>query len=158
MKNSQPDPVIETFVEEFTPSMLHLPRLSLPQVTPAQLMARRQRYSVQMVDIPFTPQTTPFPQTPTPTPSLYTESLSAHIPFPTPQTNIIASASVSTASHQPSPTPRLDFSQSLRAGVTVVPRSMIRHSEPTVVDALIACGTLLLLGLFIVLLLYYFSA
>jgi hypothetical protein len=153
MKNSQPNPVIETFTEELTPLILHLPLLSLPQVTPAQLMARRQRYDVQMMDIP---QTTPFPQTPMPSPALYTESLSVQVPFPTPQTDI-ASAAVPLVPLQPSPTPQLEFSQSLRAGVTVIPRSMIRHDEPTVVDALIACGTLLLLGLFVLLLLYYFS-
>jgi len=40
-------------------------------------------------------------------------------------------------------------------GITYIPRSMTRHTEPTVVDALIACGTLILLCLCVLLFLYY---
>ena len=40
-------------------------------------------------------------------------------------------------------------------GMTYIPKSMTRHKQPTLVDALIACATLLLLCLCFLLLLSY---
>ncbi len=153
MKNLQPNIRIKTLPDEDTfPSV---PRLSLPQVTPAQIIAKRQHSHV--VSVPLlqpVAQTTPFPQTPI-TPPL-AEPLTWQSSVLQTKKNV-PSVSLLSGPQVPFPTPRFDFSHSLRAGVTYIPRSMTRHKEPNVVDALIACGTLVLIALFIMMLLYYFS-
>ena len=153
MENLQPKFRIET--QPYGDTFPSVPRLSLPQVTPAQVIAKRQHSHVVSAP-PLQPvaQTTPFPQTPV-TPPL-AEPL-------TWQSSVLqtkkdaSSVSLLSGPQVPFPTPRFDFSHSLRAGVTYIPRSMTRHKEPNVVDALIACGTLVLIALFILMLLYYFS-
>ena len=155
MENSQPKFRIETLPDGDIFPSVPLPRLSLPQVTPAQVIATRQHSQAGTTPL-LQPegQTTPFPQTPM-TP-LLAEPL-------TWQSSVLqtkkdaSSASLLSGPQVPFPTPRFDFSHSLRAGITYIPRSMTRHKEPNVADALIACGTLLLIGLFIIMLLYYFS-
>ena len=157
MENLQSNVTSETRSTEGVPSVICLPRLSLPQVTPAQVIAKRQHSHASLepsvYDLPA-PQTTPFPQTPM-TPPL-TEPLGGQISVLQAKKDI-SSVSLLSVPQLPFPTPRIDFSQSLRAGVTYIPRSMTRHKEPNILDALIACGTLLLIGLFILMLLYYFS-
>ena len=157
MKNLQPNTNSETLSTEDTSSVICLPRLSLPQVTPAQVIAKRQHSDTSLVPSlydNYALQTVTFPQTPV-TPPL-TE------PFGT-QASVLqtkkdmSSVSLLSGPQLPFPTPRFDFSHSLRAGVTYIPRSMTRHKEPNMLDALIACGTLVLIGLFILMLLYYFS-
>ena len=155
MTNSQRDFQIETLPAGDTFPSIALPHLSLPQVMPAQVIATRQ-HSRAIITPLLQPvaQTTPFPQTPI-TP-LVAEPL-------TRQSSVLqtkkAASSVSLLSgpQAPFPTPRFDFSYSLRADVTYIPRTMTRHKEPTIIDALIACSTLVLIGLFILMLLYYFS-
>ena len=153
MENSQPKFRIETLPDGDTfPSV---PRLSLPQVTPAQVIARRQHsHAVIPQSLQPVAHMTPFPQTPM-TP-LLAEPLTWQSSVLQTKKNA-PSVSLLSGPQVPFPTPRFDFSHSLRAGVTYIPRSMTRHKEPNVVDALIACGTLALIGLFILMLLYYFS-
>ncbi len=155
MKNLQPNFRIETLSEEDTSPRVLLPYLSLPQVTPAQVIAKRQHSHATIAsNLQSVSQTTPFPQTPV-TP-LLTEPLSKQAAVL--QTKKDASSiSLPSVPQVPFPTPRFDFSRSLRSGVTYIPRSMTRQKEPNVVDALIACGTLVLIGLFVLMLLYYFS-
>jgi len=153
MKNSQPDFRIETLPDgDVFPGV---PRLSLPQIMPAQVIAKRQHsHAVRAPHLQSVEHTTPFPQTPMtpPVAELLTWQSSVL------QTKKNASSvSLLSGPQVPFPTPRFDFSHSLRAGVTYIPRSMTRHKEPNVVDALIACGTLVLIGFFILMLLYYFS-
>ena len=156
MKNLQPNFRIEPVPDEDTSSGVLLPFLSLPQVTPAQVIAKRQHsHAVSTPQLQPASQIPPFPQAPI-TPPL-AEPL-------TRQSSVLhtkkdaSTASLLSGPQVPFPTPRFDFSHSLRAGVTYIPRSMTRHKEPNVVDALVACGTLVLIGLFILMLLYYFSA
>ena len=155
MKNSQPNVRIEPLPDGDTFPSVSLPRLSLPQVTPAQVIARRQHsHAVTPQSLQPVVQITPFPQTPM-TP-LIVEPLTwqSSLLQTKPGTSTV---SLLSGPQVPFPTPRFDFSRSLRAGVTYIPRSMTRHKEPNVVDALIACGTLVLIGLFVMMLLYYFS-
>jgi len=157
MKNLQPNASSETHSVEDTSSVIHLPQLSLPQVTPAQVIAKRQHSHASLVPSVYdvsAPRATPFPQTPV-TPPL-TEHVSKQASALQTKKDI-SSVSLLSGPQLPFPTPRFDFSRSLRAGATYIPRSMTRHKEPNVVDALIACGTLVLIGLFILMLLYYFS-
>ena len=157
MNNLQLNATSETYSTEETPSVICLPRLSLPQVTPAQVIAKHQHSLASLEPLDYNipvQQITLFPQTPV-TPPL-TEPLREHMPVPQKQKRY-ASASLLSGPQVPFPTPRFDFSQSLRSGVTYIPRSMTRHKEPNIFDALIACGTLVLIALFILMLLYYFS-
>ena len=153
MENLQPKFRIETLPDGDT--FPGVPRLSLPQITPAQVIATRQHSHAVSIPLPQpVPQTTPFPQTPM-TP-MVAEPLTC-------QSSVLqtkkdeSSVSLLSVPQVPFPTPRIDFSHSLRAGITYIPRSMTRKEEPDVVDALIACGTLVLISLFILMLLYFFS-
>ena len=96
-------------------------------------------------------QMTPFPQTPM-TPPLTEPLFWQSSVLPTEQ-----EVSLLSGPQVPFPTPRLDFSRSLRSGVTYIPRTMTRHEEPGIVDALIACATLITIGLLLLMILYYFS-
>lgn len=155
MKNLQPNYRIEALPEGDTSPRVLLPYLSLPQVTPAQVIAKRQHSHATIAPhLQLSLQITPFPQTPV-TPML-AEPLTRHSAVLQTK-NDASSLSLLSGPQVPFPTPRFDFSHSLRSGVTYIPRSMTRQKEPNVVDALIACGTLLLIGLFILMLLYYFS-
>ncbi len=153
MENLQPDFCIETLPDEDI--FPNVPRLSLPQIMPAQVIATRQHsHAGATPPLQAVAQATPFPQTPM-TP-LLTEPLTWQSSVLQTKKNA-SSVSLLSGPQVPFPTPRFDFSHSLRAGVTYIPRTMTRHKEPNVVDALIACGTLVLIGLFILMLLYYFS-
>lgn len=157
MESLQSNATSETRSAEGVPSVICLPRLSVPQVTPAQVIAKRQHSHASLEPSVYdvsASQTTPFPQTPMPPP--LTEPLGGQASVLQTQEDI-SSASLLSGPQLPFPTPRIDFSQSLRSGVTYIPRSMTRHKEPNVLDALVACGTLVLIGLFILMLLYYFS-
>ncbi len=155
MKNLQPNFHSETQPNGDTSPKVLLPFLSLPQVTPAQVIAKRQHSHVTVAShLQSVSQTTPFPQTPI-TP-LLTEPLSKQ-PTTLQTKKDESSLSLLSGPQVPFPTPHVDFSRSLRSGVTYIPRSMTRQKEPNVVDALIACGTLVLIGLFVLMLLYYFS-
>ena len=154
MKNLQP-----TFCSETLPNgdtVPSVPRLSLPQIAPTQVIAKRQHFhAFSTPHLQLAAQTTPFPQTPITPPlgePLIQQSLVSQMK------KDVSSASLLSGPQVPFPTPRIDFSRSLRSGVTYIPRSMTRHKEPNVIDALIACGTLVLIGLFIFMLLYYFSS
>ena len=156
MKNLQPTFRIETLSDGDTSPQVSLLRLSLPQVTPAQVIATRQHsHAVNTLHPQPVSQITPFPQAPMTPPLVEPLTLQSLVL----QTKKDASSSSLLSGPQvPFPTPRFDFSRSLRTGVTYIPRSMTRHKEPNIADALIACGTLVLIGLFVLMLLYYFSA
>ncbi len=156
MKNLQPTFRIETLSDGDTSPQVSLPRLSLPQVTPAQVIAKRQHsHAVSTLHLQPVSQRTPFPQAPM-TPPLVEPLTRQSAVLQTKRD--VSSLSLLSGPQVPFPTPRLDFSRSLRGGITYIPRSMTRHKEPNIADALIACGTLVLIGLFILMLLYYFSA
>ena len=55
----------------------------------------------------------------------------------------------------PRPNEFYDSRRGMLTGVTYIPRSMDRHAQPTLVDALIACGTLVLLFFCLLLFLYF---
>jgi hypothetical protein len=155
MENVQPKNHVESSQMSDTFPSEALPRLSLPQVVPAQVSAKlHHTHGVTTQSFQSEAQITPFPQTPM-TP-LLTEHLTVQSSVLQTKKNV-SSLSLLSGPQVPFPTPRLDFSRSLRSGITYIPRSMTRHKEPTMADALIACGTLVLMSLFILMLLYYFS-
>ncbi len=152
MKYLQPD--------SETPEEYTLPLLRLPQVTPAQVIAKRQHYEALMMQAQILPKTPPFLQTPVTPP--HTESLPRAESVETQQalpryTQTERSKNTPSMQEVMFSTTPLDFSRSLRAGITYIPPTMKRHKEPDMTDALIACGTLLFIGLFLLLLLYYVS-
>ena len=149
MKNSTPIFSIETLPNRDTPP--GIPRLSLPQVMPAQVIAKRQHsYEANTLLQQTVLPTTPFPQIPitepAPTSALATQTKPD-----------ASSVSLWSGPQVPFPIARFDFSRSLRSGVTYIPRSMTRHEEPNIIDALIACATLIVIGLLLLTILYYFS-
>lgn len=153
MKNIQPIFSIETLPNGDTdPS---IPRLSLPQVTPAQVIARRQHsYGVNTLFHQSALQIPSFPQAPI-TPPL-TNYAPPHV-FATQKEYNASSVSFGAGPQVSFPVARFDFSRSLRSGVTYIPRSMTRHKEPNMTDALIACTTLIIVSLLLLTILYYFG-
>lgn len=143
----------ETLPATSTSPRVCLPQLSLPQVTPAQVIAKRQHSNAPVTHFQSVPPQTPFLQTPVTPPIVEPTERQAVLMTK----KEVSSVSLSTGPQLSFPIPRPDFSHSLRTGVTYIPRSMPRHEEPNLVDALIACATLILLALFIVMLLYFFS-
>ncbi len=132
-------------------------RLSLPQVPPALVIATRQHSHASITPEVYNQpvcRATPFLQTPVTPPLSGPLSVQASVL----QTKKDApSVPLLSVPQLPFPTPRFDFSHSLRSGVTYIPRSMSRDKGPNVVDALIAGATLVLIGLFLLMLLCYFS-
>ena len=146
MEYLQPSAKYETPTQEYA-----LPLLRLPQVTPAQVIAKRQRYEALTTQVlPNTPSFSPTPLTPP-----YAEPSQSPRTFPAfSEKQDEQKHAVCAEAALPFSTASVDFSQSLRARVTYIPPSMTRHKEPTMADALLACGTLLFICLFLLLLLY----
>ena len=156
-----PDTLANT-IPETTPDMveliaeqdtLALPSLRLPQVAPSHVIAMRQRSLtpapnvqsrvVMHVRSPRVKRQRPVQ--PASTKSLH-EAPSVQL---TPRPYGIGNTPVT-----PIPDNPLYQKVSKLHGITYIPRSMTRQ-EPTVVDALIACGTLILICVCVVLFLYY---
>lgn len=128
-----------------------LPALRLPQIAPSQVIAMRQRsippilYSQSREAMP--PHSDKMKQKPmqaTPKMLQTPQPLSA---YNTPVTPLPDDAAYRNAS-------KLTGITGI-TGITYIPRSMTRHAQPTVVDTLIACGTLILLCFCVLLFLYY---
>ena len=141
MKNEQPDFTPETSSERFVPPMLHLPQLLLLPETPIRTQATRQFQRIT--------KNTPLVSHPRVLP--HTEPLKNAISIPTTEDHSLPKPQL------PFPIHHRAIASSLRAGVTYIPASMQRRSEPNMIDALIACATLLLLVICVMLLFYYFS-
>ena len=153
MKNVQPIFSIETLSNEHTDP--GIPRLSLPQVTPAQVIAKRQHsYVVNTLLHQMELQVTPFPQTPLTPP--VTEAVASRS-FATQKGQAASPVSLWSGPQVQFPVARFDFSRSIRSSVTYIPRSMTRHGEPNMTDALIACTTLIIVSLLLLTVLYYFG-
>lgn len=142
--------VVELLAEQDT---VALPVLRLPQVAPSQVIATRQRSLTPVPNVqsrvvmhPRSPMVKrQRPVQPASTKSLH-EAPSVQL---TPRPYGIDNTPVT-----PLPDNPLYQKVSKLHGITYIPRSMTRQ-EPTVVDALIACGTLILMCVCVILFLYY---
>ena len=149
--DTTPD-MVEMLVAQDT---LALPALNLPQVAPSQVIAMRQR-SLTPTPLPYVPtRATISPRLPMVQQQKSVQPVSGSNPYSTnvapltPRPQTIGMAPI---------TPMPDNASYRRVsklnGITYIPRSMKRQ-EPTVVDALVACGTLILICLCVMLFLYY---
>lgn len=140
------------------------PALSLPQVAPERVIALRQRSLVPATSLH------PLDMTTRPHSYIVKQNVVRHEQLPASPAIEWREAKVVTQTPQPI---QVSHSHSTRntptsaaasqcngsklTGITYIPRSMTRHAQPTVVDALIACGTLVLLCVCVMLFLYYMS-
>jgi hypothetical protein len=109
-----------------------LPALRLPQVNPSHVVATRQRSHPSLIPVSSSQVATD------PIPSVRQEDEQQKLSFVTSSSNEAYYRNVSKYT-----------------GITYIPKSMTRHKQPTIADALIACATLLLLCLCFLLLLTY---
>ena len=139
--------VVEMLAEQDT---VTLPAIRLPQVAPSQVIAMRQRSLTPLPCVPHVALRSPMVE-----PQKLVQSITGANPYSTkvapltPRPQVIDITPVT-------PAPDNSPSQGMNKinGITYIPRSMKRQ-EPTVVDALIASGTLILICLCIMLFLYY---
>ncbi len=147
MLYKRPDFISETDSETFIPPMIRLPQYSSsPDIAPIQ--QKQDIFAAHKAS-----QVTPFPQFPMSPPR--TEPTGRPLSLPHTENDVQA---LLPRPQVPFPVQHQAIARSLRVGVTYIPPSMKRHAEPNITDALIACGTLLLLIMCVLLLLYYFSS
>ncbi len=141
------------------PSIVPTPMLRVPQTPPEKVIATRRRSIAPVVRLQQLPQGTPLPQAPvTPMPVIQLSEQSPQTPFPPLDMMPTLVTPLASGQRISFPIPRPKFSITLRLpGITYIPRMMTRRNVPSVIDALFACGTLLLIGLCVLMLLYYFS-
>jgi len=147
MLYKQPDFTSEIDSETFIPPMIRLPQYSS---SPDMVLTQQKQGVLDAAH--KASQVTPFPQFPMTPPR--TEPTGRPLSIPHTENDVQA---LLPRPQVPFPVQHRAIARSLRAGVIYIPPSMKRHAEPNIADALIACGTLLLLVICVLLLLYYFS-